>query len=98
ARDFQQEHKIACSIQDSLLRNARVFRGIDCIINARIIILLIGSRTSSEKNKSSLLEENKIILDSYIEYLEGKLVVIATNPCTELGHYLESRINCNVIG
>ncbi|MBU6518176.1 MULTISPECIES: hypothetical protein [Pantoea] len=98
ARDFSQASRISACIQDCLTNNVSVSLDKKVLHDADVIIFICGRSTDSGSNKDSLYEINKGLIQDYIQFFTGKDIILVSNPCTQLGAYIEQETHCYVYG
>ena len=81
-----------CEASIEITKSLEDIRSLDCVI------VLAGARTSrAMATKESLYELNIKALTPYMSYLDEKVVILATNPCTKIGCYLAKNLNSDIL-
>lgn len=88
---------LEASFQDHLVKNCTISFNRSSITEADTVVFLAGAKTSPSGSKNDLYHTNKLILSDYLPLLAGKKIILATNPCTQLGMYIESQIDAFTI-
>ncbi|MFJ2280900.1 hypothetical protein ACIOUG_07160 [Pseudomonas sp. NPDC087803] len=94
----EQACRLECSFQDHLIQNWQISFDPTSIAQCDTVLFIAGSKTSATSNKNDLYATNKLILSRYLDLLHGKNNILVTNPCTQLGWYVESAVDAFTIG
>ncbi|WP_231876412.1 hypothetical protein [Azotobacter vinelandii] len=94
----EQACRLECSFQDHLVQKWRVSFDQASIINSDTILFIAGTKTAAQGSKNDLFTSNKKIIGHYLQLMSGKNIILVTNPCTQLGWYIESTIDAFTIG